>query len=175
MKRIPTLKEICIEQLVNAEISAISFVGVPPHIVAQILVGVRSPKELQRIEDRPENRNTPGMKEALEEKWFRFVMDKYWTGRPTPPTLPKGWTWRKFFESLEAERHEANEIRLQQTEKSKEMEKKKKKDKHMDPSAARFTNSSSSGGSRYAATPRRDLGAPGSLMNNFMKKYKWGR
>jgi hypothetical protein len=54
-KRMPTLKEVCLRNIAAGDATSVSFTGVPPHLIGEILDMVRSPDDLRLIQGRPEN------------------------------------------------------------------------------------------------------------------------
>ena len=93
--QIPKLRDLCLFKLVVSDITTISFSGIPPHLIRQILVKA-SPTDLVKIQNGP-NSALPGFHDIMEEQWHRIVLAKYWSGRREPLILPDGMTWFAFY------------------------------------------------------------------------------
>lgn len=161
----PSLKRICMRQLVRGDASAICFTGVPPHLIKQVINEVRTPAELKKIAANPRNRDIFGMDEAIEEKWHRFFIQKFWVGRQKPPELPEGATWCDMYESAERNLEEENRIMMYQRQSEAP---KAKKNKVLDPSEVPQSFSSSR---NYVAAQNRIKARPGSLLHDFLKRF----
>ncbi|OHS93898.1 hypothetical protein TRFO_39958 [Tritrichomonas foetus] len=131
--RLKTLKEICLEKIQRYDPAYVSFVGIPPHLINQILKNVNSPQSLARIQDQEANKDSVEFAEAIDERWHEFVLSKFWVGKKTEPELPKNCTWRMFYDDLERQQ---KEILENQRLKNEMQKKKEKKSKIFDPKTA---------------------------------------
>lgn len=122
-KRFPSLKELCFAKILGCDPANISFVGVPPHLIREILDSVTSVNELRRIQDQERNKNLPGFNEALDERWHQFVLTKY---RRTE--CPPKYTWRMFFDMLEKKRHQIADDQKKKTQIFEDFNRNKKKE-----------------------------------------------
>jgi hypothetical protein len=150
--RMPKLKEICMRNFHSGYLSTIPFAQVPPHLVAEIISSVKTPAELAAIDDRPGNRDIPWLCAATDDRWHEFVLSRFWAGKTDRPELPSGATWRKFYDSLNAQRTELLQAGSQSVG---AIQTKPKKSKVVDISEIRQTRRASPQHSRHY-TPNRN-------------------
>jgi hypothetical protein len=133
---------------------------------------VRSPEELRVVEDRNADEDIVGFKEALEERWRTFVIERFTGARPSEAPLPVNWSWRAHFESFERSRQAVLESHMQKVEQAPEVAKPKKKkimdfsDVPADSMPAPRERSSNPGGLAIASVK------PGSVGEAFFKKHR---
>lgn len=165
----PTLRQLCLRQLASqADTGGVSLVGVPPHLVRQVLAEVKTPDELERIAENPENANIPCMEEELDERWHKLFMKNFWVGKSKPPELPPKANWHQYYRAYERNKKEERDHIIEKTQKKSE-KKEKKKSNVID--AKHIPRESLSSRNYVAARSTQNTAAPGTLAHDFLRRF----
>jgi hypothetical protein len=168
-----TLREVCVGNFYRGDLSTVDFVGMPPHLMHEVMSMVKSPATLSAINDRPENQGVPFFDEAVEDCWHELVLSKFWAGNTEPLELPSGESWRTFYELSDRRRNEL----LQSGSTSAPKPEKSKKSKVMDMAEVKRAQKTThpaphhhgSGGHHTSSASRPEKENLGSA---FMKKWR---
>jgi hypothetical protein len=167
------LREICMANFYRGDLSTVDFVGMPPHLIHEVISIVKSTATLAAINDRPENQHIPFFDEIVDDCWHQLILSKFWAGKLEPLELPSGESWRSFYETLNQQRNEL----LQSGPKSVPKPEKAKKSKVMDPTEVKNTQKSSYSGPRHhfsGGYPRDSSSKPEkpNLGTEFLKSWR---
>ena len=168
----PTLRQLCLRQLARSDdTSGVSFVGVPPHLIRQVLAEVKTPEELERIAENPENANVPGLEEEMDERWHKMFIKRFWVGKTKPPELPPKATWHQYYRAYERNKQEERDHIMERTQKKLSEKKDKKKSNVID--AKNIPRESLTSRNYVAARSPYNGSIPGTLEHDFLKRFRF--